>query len=97
MGLAIAGTIFCWPFGIPAIVKAAKVDRLWNEGRYNEAVSMSSSARKNGMLALILGIILNVVVFIGYIAMWDSLFGYNDYYDEYYYDDYYDDDYDYYY
>ncbi len=58
---------------------------------------MSASARKSGMLALILGIVLYVVVFIGYIAMWDELFGYNDYYDEYYYDDYYYDDYDYYY
>lgn len=97
LGLAIAGTILCWPFGIAAIHKAAKVDVLWAEGRYSEATSMSASARKSGMLALILGIVLYVVVFIGYIAMWDEIFGYNDYYDEYYYDDYYYDDYDYYY
>lgn len=92
LGLAIAGTIFCWPFGIAAILKAAKVDALWAEGRYSEATSMSASARKHGILALILGIILNIVVIISYVTMWDSIYGYNNYYDDYYYDEYYYDD-----
>lgn len=46
MAWAIIVTILCcWPLGIPAIVYASKVDRLWNEGRYEEAFSASKKAK----------------------------------------------------
>ena len=44
---AILVTIFCfWPFGIPAIVNAAKVDKLWMLGDKEGAVQRSESARR---------------------------------------------------
>ncbi|WP_431471277.1 CD225/dispanin family protein [Nonlabens sp. SCSIO 43208] len=42
----IVTIICCWPLGIPAIVNAAKVDRLWNQGMYNESRQASEKAKQ---------------------------------------------------
>lgn len=43
---SILSTIFCCiPFGIISIVNSAKVDNLWNEGKYREAEEAASKAR----------------------------------------------------
>lgn len=44
---SILATIFCcMPFGIAGIVFAARVEALWNEGRYAEAIKASKDAGK---------------------------------------------------
>lgn len=68
LGLAIAGTIFCWPFGIPAIVNAAKVNYLWNDGRYEESIQKARKAKSWETTSLVLGIIGTVLYSILMIA-----------------------------
>lgn len=44
---AILSTIFCcWPFGIPAIINATKVDSAFNRGDYAGAKEYSRKAKK---------------------------------------------------
>lgn len=51
--LAILSTIFCClPFGIVSIVKASKVDSLWNAGRYMESQDASRKARNWAIAAI---------------------------------------------
>jgi hypothetical protein len=65
LAFAIVSTIlFCWPFGIPAIVNASKVNRLWDQGQYNEAYAASARAKKWSVTALVFDIIFWVFYFI---------------------------------
>ena len=64
LGLAIVCILFCWPLGIPAIIKASKVNSLWDSGRFEEARTASASARKFATIGLIVGIIINVIYII---------------------------------
>ena len=49
---AILSTLLCcWPFGIPAIVNAAKVDKLWMAGKRLEAINASNDALKWAMIS----------------------------------------------
>lgn len=49
---AILSTVLCCiPFGIVAILKSTKVDTLWNEGRYDEAVQSAQDAKKWAIIA----------------------------------------------
>ena len=69
LAFAIVSTLlFCLPFGIPAIVNASKVNRLWNQGQYNEAYAASARAKKWCITSLILGIVF-WVIYIIYIAV----------------------------
>jgi uncharacterized membrane protein YhaH (DUF805 family) len=57
LAFAIVMTIlFFPPTGIVAIVKAAQVDSLYNQGRYEEAEAMSLAARKFSRISLWVGI-----------------------------------------
>ncbi len=57
LAFAIVMTIlFFVPTGIVAIVKAAQVDSLYNQGRYEEAEAMSLAARKFSRISLWVGI-----------------------------------------
>ena len=59
---SIVITIFCcWPFGIPAIVYAAKVDGLVGRGDVLGAMSASKSA-KNWCIAAVLGWVVVIVL-----------------------------------
>lgn len=62
LGYAIFVTVACcWPFGIPAIVNASRVSRLYNEGNYDGAVAAAAAAKKWANIALIVGIVLGVL------------------------------------
>lgn len=60
---AILSTILCcWPLGIPAIVNATKVEKLWNEGNKEEAKQKSEKTKiwcfialGGGVLSAIIG------------------------------------------
>ena len=59
---AILSTIFCClPFGIVAIVQAAKVDGLWRNFQYEEAQEASDKAKKWVIIAAIVGIVSGIV------------------------------------
>lgn len=61
---AILSTLFCcMPFGVVAIVYAAKVDSLWSTGKNQEAYDASESAKKWAMASLIAGLIIFVIYF----------------------------------
>ena len=59
----------CWPFGIPAIVNAAKVNRLWDQGQYDEAYEASHKAKKFCITSTILGAIWLTIYFIISLAL----------------------------
>ena len=62
---AILVTLFCClPFGIVAIINAAKVSNLVAAGKYNEAVEASNNASKWVKISLIVGIVANVLGFV---------------------------------
>lgn len=65
---AIISTILCWPFGIPAIVFAARVNRLWSEGYYDDARNASRKAKTWALVATILGGVF-LVIYIIYIIL----------------------------
>ena len=62
----------CWPFGIPAIVYAAKVDGLKAKGDIAGAMAASASAKTwcivAGALGIALGIAFGLLVLIGAIS-----------------------------
>lgn len=53
----------CWPFGIPAIVFAAKVDGLRSRGDIQGAMDASANAKKWIWICFGVGLALGVVVF----------------------------------
>lgn len=67
--LSIVTTILCcWPMGIPAIINAAKVDKLWDSGQYDEARAASKRARTFIILSAVLGLVASIVYAIAIIA-----------------------------
>lgn len=66
---AILVTLFCClPFGIIAIVNASKVSGLAAAGKINEAMEASNNAKKWALIGLILGFVINVLVFLVNVA-----------------------------
>lgn len=58
LGLAILVTIFCClPFGIVAIVKASKVNGLWEAGKYCSARQAAADAKKWCIISAVLGVL----------------------------------------
>ena len=67
---SILATIFCClPFGIPAIVNSAKVDRLWSEGDYQGSKDAARRARSWFWWSFALGIIFDLIYLIYYIIV----------------------------
>jgi len=59
---AILTTVLCClPFGIVAIVKAARVDGLYNGGQYAAAQQASDDAKKWSIIAAVVGIVVGIV------------------------------------
>lgn len=54
----------CLPFGIVGIIYAAKVDSLYNSGRYEESVKASKNAKKWTLVALAAFLIYCIVLII---------------------------------
>ena len=61
---SIIAIFCCWPFAIPAIVNAAKVNSEWAAGNAAGAEAASQSAKKWMTIAFVLGIIGSIIVFI---------------------------------
>lgn len=62
---SIIAIFCCWPFAIPAIVNAAKVNSEWAAGNAAGAQSASESAKKWMTIAFILGsiaIVVNIIL-----------------------------------
>lgn len=55
---AIIGLVMFFPLGIPALIKAIRVNGLWAQGQHEEAIAQSNSARKLGLIAIIIGAVL---------------------------------------
>ncbi len=65
--LAIISTVCCClPIGIYAIVKAAKVDSLYNSGQYEAAAFEASEAKKWSIIAICVGAVIQII----YIAIY---------------------------
>lgn len=54
----------CAPFGIAGVVFAARVETLWNNGKYAEAESASRTAKKWTTIGFICGFIVYVLYYI---------------------------------
>lgn len=72
LALSIISAFFCWPFAIPAIINASKVDRLWYQGQYNEAVEASKSAKMWSIIAFVMygvSMILLILIYVLYFVI----------------------------
>lgn len=64
---AILSTICCClPFGIVAIIKSSHVNSYYNVGYYDGAVNESNEAKKWCLIALVSGIVFDIIYFIFY-------------------------------
>ncbi|MBK7763883.1 MAG: CD225/dispanin family protein [Bacteroidetes bacterium] len=63
--MGILATILCFPLGIVSIIAANKVDSLWSEGKFDEAIDESRSAQKWAIIAIISALIVYVIYAIG--------------------------------
>ena len=62
---AILCTVLCClPLGIVAIVKSTSVEKLWNQGRYDEARKAANDAKKFSIWGAVLSLIFIVLYFI---------------------------------
>lgn len=64
--LAIVGTVLFWPVALWGLLKAVKVNKLWDEGKHEEAIEAANSARKLGLIGTIVGGVLNLLVFLSF-------------------------------
>ncbi|WP_336209175.1 CD225/dispanin family protein [Nonomuraea sp. LPB2021202275-12-8] len=72
---AILTTIFCClPLGIVSIVKSSQVNQKWQAGDYQGAVEASEEAKTWWKRALIIGIIAEVLLVVGYFVLVAVLF-----------------------
>lgn len=69
MVASIIAIFCCWPFAIPAIINAAKVNSSWAAGDYNGAQKASEDAKKWMTIAFIVGVIVQVISWILYFAV----------------------------
>ncbi|HIX03151.1 MAG TPA: CD225/dispanin family protein [Candidatus Odoribacter faecigallinarum] len=61
---AILVSLFCClPVGIYSVIQAAKVNDLYNSGKYNEAQQMADAAKKWAIISAILGLVAWVFYF----------------------------------
>lgn len=96
LGWAIVSTLLCClPLGIVSIIKATKVNELWNTHRYQEATQQAKSAKRWIVATFIIGLIMQICSMFFFI--WVEEMSYDDSYYEDYYGDYYEEDTDEYY
>ena len=60
-GAIVATLLCCMPFGIPAIVYAAKVDALWYAGEKLAAIDAAGKARTWMIVSMVMGILFWVI------------------------------------
>ena len=61
LALTIVGTVLFWPISLWGLLKAVKVNSLWESGNHQEAIEASNSARKLGIVGIIVGGILIIL------------------------------------
>lgn len=67
LALAIISTILCcWPFGIPAIINASKVDGLWLSGHQDEAYEAAAKAKKWSIISMVCALVFWIIYVIFY-------------------------------
>lgn len=69
LGWAIGAIIACWPFGIPALIKALNVNTQWMQGRPDLAQQSADEAKKWGKIGVFVAagfLGLYVLFFVGY-------------------------------
>lgn len=67
---ALIGTILgCWPIGLVAIIKAAKVDQLWHKGYEEEAWEKSFEVKKWSIAAVVTSLVVFVLTIILYFGL----------------------------
>jgi hypothetical protein len=62
--IALVSLLFCWPFGIPAIVLSSRVSSAWAAGETDRAVDASARARRFAVIAIGLGALVYVLYFV---------------------------------
>lgn len=62
MTMSIVAIFFFWPLSIPAIISAAKVNPLLQQGDYAGAAAAAADSKRWSKLALIIGIVIWAVV-----------------------------------
>lgn len=51
----------CWPVGIVAVLYSTKVNKYWEQGKYDEARSASNSAKTWTIVSAVLGVIAGII------------------------------------
>lgn len=59
--LSIIGTVLFWPISLWGLLKAVKVNKLWEAGNHQEAIEAANSARKLGIAGIIVGAIFEIL------------------------------------
>lgn len=59
----------CLPLGIVAIIKATSVEKLWAEGRYEEAEKASSDAKKFALIGAVGAAVLVALYMLFYVFL----------------------------
>lgn len=75
IGWAVASILFFWPLSFVAMTRAMQVYPLWQAGRHSEAEAASATAKKLGVISLVLVavlIVLYVVFIFSMVAVADS-------------------------
>lgn len=67
---AILSTLLCClPLGIVSVLKANQVDNLWLNGRYDEAVAASETAKKWVIITAVVGLASQVISTIFFLVL----------------------------
>ena len=53
-----------WPVGLWGLLKAVKVNKLWEAGNHQEAIEAANSARKLGLIGTIVGGVIDFLFFL---------------------------------
>lgn len=53
----LATVMCCWPLGIPAIINASKVEKLWAQGDYQGAKDASDKAKKFSIYSAVAAVV----------------------------------------
>ena len=69
MAWGIISIFLCWPFAIPSLIAASKVNNLWMQGDAAGAQQASLDAKKWGRIGIIVGAIVWVLFIIIYVVI----------------------------
>ena len=73
IGWAIVAIILFWPLAIPAFIYSSRVESAWNYGDVAGAEQASQNAKKCGVAALIVGIVIAVLMIVLFAAVFSQV------------------------